>query len=100
MSTPDTNPYEVMPFPDSVASPDERSKPGPVAVVCSVIVGLLASVVLGIATFVATCLGVYEYSRADETSVAIAIPVAVLTGAAAFLFTYWGMLKLVKMFKR
>ena len=100
MSTPEPNPYEVSPFTDPAASPDPRSKPGPVAVVFSVILGLLVAGVVGIATFLATCLGTYEYTRVENTSFAIAIPVAVLTAIAMFLFTYWGLLKLVRMFKR
>ncbi len=101
MSEPEPNPYEVSPFAELAASPDQRSKPGPVAVVFSVILGLVVAIAMFCVTFFVTCLGVSSVRELDnEFGFFIMCAIAGLTAIAAFLFTYWGIMKLVRMFKR
>ena len=105
MSTPEPNPYEVVPFPDSVASPDDRSKPGPVAIAFSVILGLLIAAVVWQGTIFFTCVGLgYDFLdivfNMSESDWWIIFTVAGVTGIAAFVLSVMGMLKLVRMFKR
>ena len=101
MITPEPNPYEVSPFTDPAATPGQRSKPGPVAVVFSVILGLVVAVVMFCVTFFFTCLGMMSVQKPDINAAGevIVFAVAGVTAIASFIFTYWGMLKLVRMFK-
>jgi len=101
MSTPEPNPYEFSPFTDPAASPDQRSKPGPIAVVFSVILGLVVAVVMFCVSFFFTCLGVMSLPQhQSEFDLAICSIIAGVTAIAAFVFSYRGILKLVRMFKR
>ncbi len=102
MSTPEPNPYEVSPFTDPVVIRDDRLKPGPVAIVFSVILGLLVAVVMFCVTFFFTCLGMMSVQKPDINAAGevIVFAVAGVTAIASFIFTYWGVLKLVRMFKR
>ncbi len=102
MSAPEPNPYEVSPFTDPAAIRDDRSKPGPVAVGFSVTLGLIVAIATFCVTFFFTCLGMISVQQPEinEFGEVIVFAVAGVTALAAFMFTVWGVLAVVKLFKR
>ena len=98
---PEENPYEATQVADIATSVSDRQKPGTVAVLFSVILGLVVAVIAFGATFFFTCLGVLSIDGMNEDNgMVFASLVAGPTAVAAFIFTVWGFLKIVRAFKR
>lgn len=95
-----SNPYEASAVPDQSIAPLSRSQPGPVAIVFSVFIGLTVAVVTFAVTFFFTCLGLTPTRAIDnEFGFIILILIAGITAIAAFVFTTWGILKIVRALK-
>jgi len=86
---------------DISTSASDRSHPGAVAIVFSVMTGLAVAVLAFAATFFFTCLGVNSIDglRGDFGMALVFVTTAVTT-VAAFVFTVWGCLKIVRSLKR
>lgn len=98
---PEDNPYLATQVADIATSVSDRSQPGPVAIVFSVMTGLAVAVLTFCATFVVTCLGVISVGPvARMPRLAVVFVVAGLTTVAAFVFTVKGFLKVVRSLKR
>ena len=97
---PDENPYLATQVADIATSVSDRSKPGTVAIVFSVMTGLAVALLTFAATFFFTCLGVNSIDGLrSEFGMVIVFVVAGLTTVAAFVFTVWGFLKVVRALK-
>ena len=99
---PEENPYLATQVADVAGSVSDRSQPGTVAIVFSVMTGLAVAVLTFGATFFFTCLGVNSIDglRDPFFGMVIVCVVAGLTTVAAFVFTVWGFLKIVRSLKR
>ncbi len=98
---PEENPYLASQVADIATSVSERSQPGPVAIVFSVMTGLAVAVLTFCATFFFTCLGVTAVGRKwSDFGMVVAFVVAGLTTVAAFVFTVRGFLKVVRSLKK
>ena len=98
---PEENPYLATQVADVAGSVSDRSQPGTVAIVFSVMTGLAVAVLTFGVTFFFTCLGVNSIDGLrDEFGMVIVFVVAGLTTVAAFVFTVWGFLKIVRSLKR
>lgn len=99
-SQPEENPYLATQVADIANSVSDRSQPGTLAIVFSVMTGLAVAVLTFGATFFFTCLGVSSiYGLRSEFGMVIVFVVAGLTTVAAFVFTVWGFLKVVRALK-
>ena len=97
---PEDNPYVATQVADVATSEIERQKPGIVAVLLSVILGLVAGLIAFGATFFFTCLGVASLGGMDSGVGALAVfSVSVVTGLVAFVFTFRGFQTMVRTFK-
>ena len=95
------NPYVATQVADIAASVSDRSQPGTLAIVFSVMAGLAVAVLTFAATFFFTCLGVNAIdSLRGEVGVVLVFVIAGVTTVAAFVFTVWGFLKIVRSLKR
>ncbi len=98
---PEDNPYLATQVADVAGSVSDRSQPGTVAIVFSVMTGLAVAVLTFGVTFFFTCLGVNSIDGLrGEFGMVIACVVAGVTTVAAFVFTVWGFLKIVRSLKR
>ena len=98
---PDINPYLASEVTDRVVDPLKRSKPGPVAVIFSVMTALAVACITFGVTFFFTCLGLDStQSLNNEFGFALLILVSGITSVAAFVFTVWGFLKIVRAMKQ
>ena len=96
----DDNPFTASEFRERVADPSKRSKPGPIAVFFSVVLGLVVAVVVFAATFFFTCLGVSSIKGLDnEFGFALICGIAGITAIATFAFTFRGIQKIVRALK-
>ena len=83
---PEDNPYLATQVADIAGSVSDRSQPGKVAIVFSVMTGLAVAVLTFGVTFFFTCLGVNSIDGLrDEFGMVIVFVVAGLTTVAAFL---------------
>ncbi|MEZ6033920.1 MAG: hypothetical protein R3C17_12565 [Planctomycetaceae bacterium] len=97
---PEDNPYVATQVTDVATSEIDRRKPSTVAVVLSVILGLVAGLLAFGATFFFTCLGVASLGGMDSGfGVLTVFSVSVVTGLVAFVFTIRGFLMMVGTFK-
>lgn len=97
---PEDNPYLATQVADIATSVSDRSRLGTAAIVFSVMAGLAVAVLTFGATFFFTCLGVNSIDGlGNEFRVVIVFGVAGLTTVAAFVFTVWGFLKIVRSLK-
>lgn len=98
---PEDNPYLATEVADIAMSISDRSKPGAVAIVFSVMTGLAVAVFTFVTTFFFTCLGVNSIDglRGGFGMVLVCV-VAGVTTVAAFAFTVWGFLKIARSLKR
>ena len=97
---PEENPYLATQVEDISTSVSDRSQPGTLAIVFSVATGLAVAVLTFGVTFFFTCLGVNSiYGSRSEHYMVIVFVVAGLTTVAAFVFTVWGFLKVVRALK-
>lgn len=97
----DNNPYIASQVTDIAISATDRRKPGTLAVVTSVALGLVVAVLVFGATFFFTCLGVISVGSLDnEFGLVLVFLVASLTTVAAFIFTVWGFLKAARTMKK
>ena len=95
------NPYLATQVADISTSGSDRSQPGTLAIVFSVMTGLAVAVLTFGVTFFFTCLGVNSIDGLrSEFGMVIVFVVAGLTTVAAFVFTVWGCLKVVRALKR
>ncbi len=101
---PEENPYLASQVADIATSVSDRSQPGPVAIVFSVMTGLAVAVLTFCATFVVTCLGVISVGPVARMpsgfGLAVVFVVAGLTTVAAFVFTVKEFFKVVRSLKR
>ncbi|HQX52619.1 MAG TPA: hypothetical protein PK992_18830 [Planctomycetaceae bacterium] len=98
---PDSNPYVVSEVTDRVIDPLRSRQPGLVAIFFSVVVGLVVACLTFGATFFVTCLGLTSTtSMNNEFGVLAVFGIAGLTAIAAFVFTLWGVLKIVRAMKQ
>lgn len=101
---PEENPYRASQVADIATSVSDRSQPGPVAIVFSVMTGLAVAVLTFCATFFFTCLGVISVASdgpmSGDFGMAVVFVVAGLATVAAFVFTVMGFLKVVRSRKR
>lgn len=99
-ASPDQNPYEVAPVMPPSGFRDRDRPPGPVAIFFSVLLGIaVATITFGV-TFFFTCLGVSSTNSMNNSGgMAIVLVISGLTTVGAFVFTVWGLLKLVKLFR-
>jgi hypothetical protein len=94
---PDINPYVAPEVTEVAASATDRRKPGTVAVVISVVLGLVVAVFVFAATFFFTCVGVMSTRILDnEFGMLLIFLVASLTTVAAFVFAVRGFLKIAR----
>ena len=94
---PDENPYLATQVADIAMTVSDRSRPGAVAIVFSVTTGLVVAVLTFGATFFFTCLGVNSIdSLRGEFGMILVFVIAGVTTVAAFIFTVWGFLKIVR----
>jgi hypothetical protein len=94
------NPYIAPQVTDIAASVTPRQKPSTVAVVISVVLGIVVAVLVFGVSFFFTCLGVMSVRSLDnEFGMVVTFLVASLTAVAAFVFTVWGLLKIVRALK-
>ena len=94
---PDVNPYVAPEVTDIAASATDRRKPGTLAVVISVVLGLVVAVLVFGATFFFTCVGVMSTRSLDnEFGILLVFLVASLTTVAAFVFAVRGFLKIAR----
>lgn len=99
-SQPDENPYLATQVTDFAVSVSDRSKPGTVAIVFSVMTGLAVAVLAFAATFFFTCLGVNSInSLRGDFGMVLVFGISGVTTVAAFVFTVWGFLKVVRALK-
>lgn len=82
---------------ERVAEPSDRSQPGPLAIFFSILSGLVVAVVVFAATFVFTCAGL---RWDDELGIEFVFVIAGITAIAAFAFTLWGILKIIRAIKQ
>jgi len=95
------NPYIATELTDIATSVTDRQKPSTVAVVFSVVLGLVVAVLVFGASFFFTCLGVMSVRSLDnEFGMVATFLVASLTAVAAFVFTVWGRLKILRALKK
>ena len=67
----------------------------------TVVLGLAVAVAVFGVTFFFTCLGIYSIGSLDNAAGAVIVwGVAILTAVGAFFFTLWGMLKVIRAFKK
>lgn len=100
-SQPDENPYLATEVAEIATSVSDRSKPGAVVIVFSVMTGLAVAVLTFVATFFITCLGVISIdSRGSEFGMVMVFVISGVTTAAAFAFTVWGCLKIGRSLKK
>ncbi len=98
---PDANPYVASEVTDRVIDPLRSRQPGPVAIFFSVVTGLVVACLTFGATFFVTCLGLNSTkSMNNEFGIAMVFGIAGLTAIAAFVFTLWGFLKIVRAMKQ
>ncbi len=98
---PEENPYLATEVADISTSVSDRSQPGTVAIVFSVMTGLAVAVLTFVATFFITCLGVISIdNRSNEFGMVLVFGIAGVTTAAAFAFTVWGCLKIARSLKK
>ncbi len=96
----DINPYIASEVTDIATSVTDRRKPGALAVVMSVALGLVVAVLVFGATFFFTCLGVMSVGSLDnEFGMVLTFSVASLTTVAAFVFAVRGFLKIASAMK-
>ncbi len=94
---PEDNPYLATQVADIAGSVSDRSQPGTVAIVFSVMTGLAVAVL----TFFFTCLGVNSIDGlGGDLEMVLVLVIAGVTTVAAFVFTVWGFLKIVRSLKR
>lgn len=99
---PEQNPYEATQVAEMATSVTDRQKPGTVAVAFSVVLGLVLAVIAFGVSFFATCVGLVGIGAVDVDSalgLAFLFLVAGLTAVAAFVFTVWGLPKIVRALK-
>lgn len=97
---PDENPYLAPQVADIATSVTDRQKPGAVAVVLTVVLGLVTAVIAFAVTFFFTCLGMLSIDGLDnESGWGVVLLVAGLTAVAAFIFTFGRFLKVVRAMK-
>ena len=98
---PEDNPYLATQVADIAGSVSDRSQPGTVAIVFSVMTGLAVAVLTFFATCVFTCSGMQSIDglRGVDFDVLVFV-IAGVTTVAAFVFTVWGFLKIVRALKR
>ena len=99
---PEQNPYEATQVAEMATSVTDRQKPGTVAVAFSVVLGLVLAVIAFGVSFFATCVGLVGIGAVDVDSalgLAFLFLVAGLTAVAAFVFTVWGLLTIVRALK-
>lgn len=97
---PEENPYLATQVADISTSVSDRSQPGTVAIVFSVMTGLAVAVLAFAATFFFTCLGVNSInSLRGDFGMVLVFGISGVTTVAAFVFTVWGFLKVVRALK-
>ena len=100
-SQPDENPYLATEVAEIATSVSDRSRPGAVAIVFSVMTGLAVAVLTFAATFFFTCLGLNSVdSLRGDFGMVLVFGITGVTTIAAFVFTVWGFLKVVRSLKR
>lgn len=96
-SAPESSPYAAPRVVD--VPPQFAKKAGPIAI----FVGIVLAGVLGVMTFglsfFFTCLGVSSMGGDGEFGMVIVVGISGLTAVAAFIFSFWGFLKIVEGFK-
>ena len=92
-SQPEENPYLVTQVADVATSVSNQSRPSTAAIGCSVMAGLAVAV----PAFVVTCEAVIFF---DGLRDGVGIGILGVTTVAAFVFTTWGFLKIVRALKR
>ena len=96
---PEDNPYVATQVADVATSEIDRRKPGIVAIVLSVILGLVAGVIAFGATFFFTCLGVASLGGMEsDVGIMGVFAVSVVTGLTAFVFAFRGIQIMVRSF--
>ena len=105
MTTPpdltDNNPYIASEVMERVVDQSQRSQPGPLAIISSVLLGLVVAFVVFVATFFFTCLGLSSTKTLDNRfGFVLLLLIAGITAIAAFVFTLWGILKIVRAMKQ